>query len=75
MPTLIRQIKKRGRVYEASIQEEYLEQLNRKYEEWISSIYEGEVFTIDVDTCNFIEDPSVLNGLMDRIAEFKAQGR
>ena len=24
---------------------------------------------------NFIEDPSVLNGLMDRIAEFKAQGR
>lgn len=75
VPTLIRQIKKRGRVSEASIQEEYLEQLNRKYEEWISSIYEGEVFTIDVDTCNFIEDPSVLNGLMDRIAEFKAQGR
>ncbi|MFQ8804669.1 MAG: deoxynucleoside kinase [Alistipes indistinctus] len=64
-----------GRAYEASIQEGYLEQLNRKYEEWINNIYQGEVMTIDVDTVNFIENPSLLDGVVARIAEFKTRGR
>ena len=75
VPTLVKQIKKRGRAYEASIQEGYLEQLNRKYEEWINNIYQGEVMTIDVDTVNFIENPSLLDGVVARIAEFKTRGR
>lgn len=75
VPTLVKQIKKRGRAYEASIQEGYLEQLNRKYEEWINNIYQGEVMTIDVDTVNFIENLSLLDGVVARIAEFKTRGR
>ncbi len=74
VPTLVKQIKKRGRAYEAGIQEDYLEQLNQKYEEWINDIYQGEVMTIDVDQVNFIEDPSLLDGVVARIAELKAQG-
>ncbi len=72
--TLVKQIKKRGRAYETGIQEDYLEQLNQKYEEWINDIYQGEVMTIDVDQVNFIEDPSLLDGVVARIAELKAQG-
>ena len=49
VPTLIHQIRKRGRAYEMSIQEESLERLNRKYEEWIGRNYDGEILTIDVD--------------------------
>ncbi len=74
VPTLVKQIKKRGRAYETGIQEDYLEQLNQKYEEWINDIYQGEVMTIDVDQVNFIEDPSLLDGVAARIAELKAQG-
>ena len=75
VPTLVKQIKKRGRAYEASIQEGYLEQQNRKYEEWINNMDQGEVMTIDVDTVNFIENPSLLDGVVARIAEFKTRGR
>ena len=75
VPTLVKQIKKRGRAYETSIQEGYLEQLNRKYEEWINNIYQGEVMTIDVDTVNFIENPSLLDGVVARLAELQTQGR
>ena len=64
VPTLVSQIKKRGRAYEMSIQEEYLERLNRKYDEWISRIYRGEVITIDVDRVDFVDDPSSLDDVV-----------
>ena len=54
VPTLVRQIRKRGRAYEMSIQEEYLERLNRKYEQWIGKIYRGEVLVVDVDRLSLI---------------------
>ena len=71
VPTLIHQIRKRGRAYEMSIQEEYLERLNRKYEEWIGRNYDGEILTIDVDHTDFIADPSSLDDLVLRIGSFK----
>ena len=75
VPTLIHQIKKRGRAYEMSIQEEYLERLNRKYTEWIEHEYRGEVITIDVDHTDFIADASLLDGVVARIQEIKNMGR
>ena len=47
VPTLISQIRKRGREYEMNIDERYLKRLNDKYNHWIDKIYEGEVLVID----------------------------
>ena len=74
VPTLVSQIKKRGRAYEMSIQEEYLERLNRKYDDWISRIYRGEVITIDVDRVDFVDDPSSLDDVVGRIESLKKSG-
>ncbi len=71
VPTLVRQIRKRGRAYEMSIQEEYLERLNRKYEQWIGKIYRGEMLVIDVDHTDFIDDPASLEPVLARIESLK----
>lgn len=71
VPTLINQIKKRGREYEMSIQEEYLERLNIKYNHWIENIYQGEVMVIDKDVEDFIEHPAVMERIMSRVNEIK----
>lgn len=72
VPALIGQIKKRGRAYETGIMEEYLDRLNRRYDNWIENIYKGEVITIDIDCTDFIADPSLLEPVVKRIAEIKA---
>lgn len=71
VPTLISQIRKRGRAYEMNIMEEYLERLNVKYEHWIKEVYQGEVEIIDVDKIDFIEHPDLLDPLMERIRTLK----
>lgn len=75
VPTLVNQIRKRGRAYEMSIQEAYLERLNRKYEQWIGNDYRGEVMTIDVDHTDFIAHPELLDPVVARIGELKKNGR
>lgn len=71
VPTLISQIQKRGRAYEMGILANYLERLNLKYENWINNIYTGEVVTIDIDHSDFIDDPSLLDGVLARIDALK----
>lgn len=76
VPTLISQIRKRGREYEMSIQEDYLARLNDKYENWINNIYQGEVMTIDMDRQDFITNPEILDPVVARAAQIKgSQGR
>ena len=48
VPTLVNQIQKRGREYEASIRIDYLKRLNERYEAWVSE-YDGKMLVIDVD--------------------------
>ncbi|MCC8035866.1 MAG: deoxynucleoside kinase [Rikenellaceae bacterium] len=72
VPTLINQIRKRGRDYEMSIEEGYLCRLNEKYDNWIENIYTGEVITIDMDTEDFISDPSTIDMVVARIEEIRA---
>lgn len=67
VPTLIAQIRKRGREYEMNIDEQYLCRLNDKYDHWIDHIYRGEVLTVDKDREDFVSDPSVLARICARI--------
>lgn len=71
VPTLISQIRKRGRDYEQNIDEEYLQRLNDKYNEWIDNEYDGEVFVIDKDHDDFVENGAVLDRLYERLEQIR----
>lgn len=67
VPTLVRQIQKRGRDYENSIRIDYLTRLNERYEAWISSYKSGKLLIMDVDEKNFSESPADLEMMIDKI--------
>jgi deoxyadenosine/deoxycytidine kinase len=69
VPKLIEQIRKRGREYEQSIDEAYLGRLCDKYDNWIDNIYTGEVLTLDIDRCDFVKDPEIIENVASRIRE------
>ena len=69
VPTLISQIKMRGREYEQNIDEEYLNRLNEKYNHWIENIYEGRVLVVDKDTDDFVADPSIIDRICAEVEE------
>ncbi|MCQ2253654.1 MAG: deoxynucleoside kinase [Bacteroidales bacterium] len=52
VPTLLNQIRNRGRAYEQGISADYLSKLNQKYEAWASE-YSGRLMTIDIDNLDF----------------------
>ena len=66
VPTLVNQIQKRGREYEAGIRIDYLSKLNERYEEWIGN-YEGKRLIVDVDTVNFSENQEDLSTVINKI--------
>lgn len=67
VPTLISQIRKRGREYEMNIDEKYLKRLNDKYDRWIDTIYGGEMLIVDKDREDFVSDPAVLERICAHI--------
>lgn len=67
VPTLVRNIQKRGRDYEASIRLDYLKSLNERYENWINSYTAGKLLIFDVDNINFQENPEDLGKIIERI--------
>lgn len=64
--TLVAQIQKRGREYEQTMRLDYLQGLERRYEEWISA-YQGPLIIIDGDHCKFGNDPSAFKQVTDKI--------
>ena len=72
VPTLVKQIRKRGREYEQNIEVEYLERLNKRYNDWIENNYRGEVFVIDKDNNDFLENAKVLEALYERLDKIRA---
>ena len=64
--TLVSQIQKRGREYEQTMRLDYLQGLEKRYEEWIDS-YEGQLLIIDGDTCKFGDRPEDFIQVTDRI--------
>lgn len=67
VPTLVRNIQKRGRDYEASIRLDYLKSLNERYENWINNYSAGKLLIFDVDNINFQENPEDLGQIIERV--------
>ena len=70
IPTLVTQIKRRGRAYEMNIDENYLSRLNDKYEYWINNIYKGKVLIIDKDVDDFVADEAVVDRICEQLDQF-----
>jgi deoxyadenosine/deoxycytidine kinase len=67
VPTLVKQIEKRGRKYEDNIRLDYLRRLNERYESWIESYNLGKVLIIDVDHNNFIDKSEDMSQVIDKV--------
>lgn len=73
VPSLIRQIQRRGRNYESGIRLDYLTSLNNRYEEWIEHYELGKKIIIDIDEYNFADNPEDLGRVINMIdAEFNS---
>jgi len=67
VPTLVKQIQKRGRKYEDNIRLDYLKRLNERYEAWIESYKLGKMMIVDVDNNNFIDKPEDMSVVIDKV--------
>ena len=67
VPNLVKQIQKRGRIYEESIRLDYLKSLNERYEVWISKYKHGKLLIINVDEINFADNPQDLGYVIEKI--------
>ncbi len=67
VPHLVGNIQKRARGYEQSIQLEYLQNLNKRYDDFIYHKYPGRVMTIDKDQLDYQNNPKDLATIIDRI--------
>jgi deoxyadenosine/deoxycytidine kinase len=67
VPTLVAQIQKRGREYEASIRLDYLNSLNERYDEWISKYDAGKLLIVDVNTIKFAETPEDFGTVIEMV--------
>ena len=67
VPYLVGNIQQRGRDYEQSIQLEYLQNLNNRYDDFIYHKYKGRVITVEKDNLDFINRPKDLAQVIDRI--------
>jgi deoxyadenosine/deoxycytidine kinase len=67
VPTLVRQIQKRGRKYEDNIRLDYLKRLNERYEAWIETYKLGKMLIVDVDSYNFIDKPEDMSVVIDKV--------
>lgn len=56
IPTLVAQIQKRGREYEQTMRLDYLQGLEKRYEDWIAT-YKGPLIIVDGDNCKFGDRP------------------
>lgn len=68
VPTLVKQIQQRGRDYENTIRIEYLERLNRLYEDWIQR-YPHEKLIIDTDDLDFVNNKEDLGRIIELIEQ------
>lgn len=67
VPHLVSNIQQRGRDYEQTIQLEYLQNLNERYDDFIYHKYQGRVMTMEKDNLDFLRHPKDLAQIIDRI--------
>lgn len=66
VPHLVSQIQKRGRDYEQGMSLEYLDGLNRRYEDWIAS-YKDPLLVIEADSLDFQNRAEDFSSITDKI--------
>lgn len=67
VPHLVGNIQKRGRDYEQTMKLEYLENLNRRYDDFISQMYKGRVMVLEKDNLDYQNNPKDFAKIIDRI--------
>jgi deoxyadenosine/deoxycytidine kinase len=72
--TLIERIQKRGRDYERKISSDYLNQLNKIYEQWIAHFNLCPILTVPADDLDYVSHPGHLNLIVQKI-EDKLMGK
>ncbi|MBS1493742.1 MAG: deoxynucleoside kinase [Bacteroidetes bacterium] len=65
--TLVKQIQKRGRVFEKDIDVSYLELLNESYEEWISNYNLSPILIVPSDDLDFVQHAPDYDFIIDLI--------
>lgn len=68
VPTLVRQIQQRGRDYESTIRIDYLERLNKLYEDWIAR-YPHQKLIIDTDDLDFVDNQEDLGKVIELVEQ------
>ena len=66
IPNLVQQIQKRGREYEQTMRLDYLEGLNKRYEDWIAD-YKGNLVIINGDEIKFGDKEEDFQKVCDKI--------
>jgi deoxyadenosine/deoxycytidine kinase len=67
IPKLVSQIKKRGRDFESDISVDYLESLNKYYEDFAKNYDHGKLIEIDVNNMDFANNPSDFNQITEKL--------
>ncbi len=67
VPTLVNNIQKRGREYEAGIRLDYLSKLNDKYKKWIDSYKSGKLLILDMDKLDFANNTEDMGYIIQNI--------
>ncbi len=68
VPTLVKQIQSRGREYETTIRIDYLEGLNKLYENWISR-YPHQKLIIETDDLDFVNSQEDLGKVISLVEQ------
>lgn len=64
---LVDNIEKRGREYEQKMPLNYLDNINKRYDNFIVNEYKGRVLTIEVDNLDFKNNPKDFSYIIERI--------
>lgn len=67
VPKLVEQIRTRGRDYEENIRIDYLGRLNDYYERWIEQYSHSPKLIVNIDECNFKDNPEQLGEVINRV--------
>ena len=67
VPHLVGNIQKRGRDYEQQMQLDYLENLNKRYDDFIFNKYKGPVVVVEKDELDFEHNPKDFAKIIDSI--------
>jgi len=67
--TLVKRISRRDRDYERTISTDYLEQINKLYEDWIGNFSICPVLTVPADDLDFVAHPRHLDLILSKVQE------